>query len=140
MLALGVMCGPVNADATATLFEMAVFKSPTCGCCVKWVAYMRQNGFKIDVYDEADLTAIKRHYGVTQSLASCHTAVVDGYVIEGHVPAADVRRLLKERPGVRGLSAPGMPQFSPGMGSEIPRGYDVLSFDDAGNVEVYAQY
>ena len=140
MLAVGVMSGPVNADATSTPFEMAVFKSPTCGCCVKWVEYMRLNGFKIDVYDEADLTAVKRYYGVTQSLASCHTAVVDGYVIEGHVPAADVRRLLKERPAVRGLTAPGMPQFSPGMGSETPRGYDVLSFDDGGNVEVYSQY
>ena len=140
VLAAGLICAPSHAGETSTVIEMAVFKSPTCGCCTKWVEYMQRNGFKIDVYDQSDLTAIKSYYGITQSLASCHTAVVDGYVIEGHVPAADVRRLFEERPAVRGLTAPGMPQFSPGMRSETPRDYDVLSFDAAGNVEVYSSY
>lgn len=119
---------------------MVVYKSPSCGCCAKWVDYLRDNGFAVQVHDRKDLNAIKRQFGVSGRLASCHTAVVGGYVIEGHVPVADIRKLLAERPDVTGLTAPGMPQFSPGMRSLTPRDYDVLSFDSDGRVELFSRY
>jgi hypothetical protein len=119
---------------------MTVYKSPTCACCAKWVDYLRRDGFDVRVVDGANMSTVKQYHGVTPGLASCHTAVIDGYVIEGHVPSADIRRLLRQRPAVLGLTAPGMPQFSPGMRSETPRGYDVLSFNKDGTLNVYSRY
>lgn len=130
-----LFAGMALADAT----DVVVYKSPTCGCCKKWVGHMRENGFTVKTRDMADVTPYKVRYGVTPELASCHTAVVDGYVIEGHVPAADVKRLLRERPKIAGLSAPGMPAGSPGMDTAHDP-YDVLSFDKEGNVAVYAKH
>lgn len=99
---------------------MVVHKTPTCGCCGLWVEHMRDAGFKVDVRDTNDLEPIKVTLGVPNGKGSCHTAEIDGYVIEGHVPAEDVRRLLSERPNARGLVLPGMPLGSPGM--ETPDG------------------
>ena len=131
------------ADGTTAQSEVVtVFKTPTCGCCAAWVDHMREAGFTVETQDLDNLTPIKEQYGVSPSVQSCHTAVVDGYVIEGHVPAVDVKRLLAERPDVAGLAVPGMPSGSPGM--EAPGRaadpFDVLAFTDAGEVEVFASY
>jgi len=95
---------------------ITVYKSPSCGCCVKWVEYLQKEGFEVKIVNRDDLTSIKQREGVPAAMSSCHTALVDGYVIEGHVPAQAIRKLLKERPDTRGLAVPGMPANSPGMG------------------------
>ena len=95
--------------------EITVYKSPTCGCCNKWVSHLRDAGFKVNTINSDDLESIKLSAGVQPFLQSCHTALVDGYVVEGHVPASDIKRLLQERPAVTGLAVPGMPAGSPGM-------------------------
>ena len=109
-----------------------VHKTPWCGCCGDWVAHLEANGFEVTVVEQEDLTPVKDLLGVPRPLGSCHTAQVDGYVIEGHVPAADIRRLLLERPdGVRGLAVLGMPVGSPGMEMGDRRDpYDVVAFGD----------
>ena len=121
--------------------EITVYKSPTCGCCKEWVKHLQANGFSVKAHDVADITAQKTANGVPAKLASCHTAKVDGYVIEGHVPASDIKRLLKERPAVSGLAVPGMPVGSPGMeqGEHKDR-YEVLTFDKQGKTGVFARY
>lgn len=128
------------ADANAT--EITVYKSPTCGCCRDWVDHLQDEGFKVIVHDRNNMDAIKSTYGVKRNLQSCHTAAVEGYVIEGHVPASDIKRLLKEKPKFVGLTAPGMPQKSPGMqpADKKPEGYDVLSFTKQGETKVYTRY
>ncbi|MBI3222182.1 MAG: CopG family transcriptional regulator [Nitrosomonadales bacterium] len=100
--------------------EVTLYKSPTCGCCEKYVDYLRENGFAVKAINENDMDAVKKRYGVSH-VASCHTALVGGYVVEGHVPVAAIRKLLKEKPAIIGISAPGMPQNSPGMG-EMKKG------------------
>ena len=125
-----------SSEATLT-----VWKSATCGCCQKWVEYMKDNGFKVISNNVENVLLIKEKLGITNpALHSCHTAEVDGYLIEGHVPASDVRRLLAERPNVVGLTAPGMPHMSPGMGSVTPRGYDVLQFNSSQRSSVFSSY
>lgn len=132
-----VAAGPTTAGAD----EVTVYMSPLCGCCKKWEDHLRENGFRVRSVHVDDVQPYKSRYGVAPSLASCHTAVVGGYVVEGHVPAADIRRLLKERPAIRGLAVPGMPRGSPGMEQGQQRDpYEVLSFDGAGRLAVYASY
>jgi hypothetical protein len=119
---------------------MTVYKTPTCGCCGKWVEYMRAAGFDVEVQDLNDLSAIKKKLGVPQEMSTCHTAKVGRYVLEGHVPVEPVRRLLKERPTtIIGLAVPGMPWGSPGM--EVPGAqthpYSVLTFDSTGRTTVF---
>ena len=119
---------------------LTVYKDEGCGCCRKWVDHMRANGFGVTAHDVPDIDVIKKQLGVPGSLASCHTALVGGYVVEGHVPIADIDRLLAERPArVRGIAVPGMPVGSPGM--EAPDGrvepYQVVAFDAAGNLAIY---
>jgi hypothetical protein len=118
---------------------LRVVKSPTCGCCTSWVNYMKKQGFAVTVEDKPEFTDLKRANGVTRDLESCHTAFVGGYVIEGHVPADLVKKLLAEKPaGIKGLSAPGMPASAPGM--DMPgQHYTVYSFDAQGHSKVYAQ-
>ena len=119
---------------------IAVHKSPTCGCCAQWVEHLRANGYPATAMDQDDLTPIKRKLGVPRALQSCHTAVVEDYVIEGHVPADLIDRLLAERPAVVGLAVPGMPVGSPGMeapGQPAER-YQVLAFDQKGRTTVFA--
>ena len=118
-----------------------VWKSPTCGCCTGWVDHMRKAGFQVEVEDVADITPIKTAQGVAAEHQSCHTSVVDGYTIEGHVPAEDIVRLLAERPKVTGLAAPGMPVGSPGMevGSRKDP-YEVLLVTRDGRTTVFARY
>jgi hypothetical protein len=121
--------------------KVDVYKDPTCGCCANWVAHLRKNGFAAHSADVADMSAVKAKYNVPAALRSCHTAVVGGYVIEGHVPAADVKRLLTMRPpDVVGLAVPGMPVGSPGMEGANPQAYQVLAFDKGGRSRIFATY
>lgn len=106
--------------ARATLPRLVMHKNPSCGCCGGWAEHMRAAGFEVEVHDHDDMTGIKDRFDVPLELSSCHTSIIDGYVLEGHVPADDIRRLLDERPDARGLILPGMPLGSPGM--EHPRG------------------
>lgn len=133
--------GATNASGGMSPLQMTVYKSPTCSCCKGWSEYMSEEGFAVKTVDTDDVDAVKSEHGLTDgSLKSCHTAIIGGYVIEGHVPAADVKRLLAERPDITGLSAPGMPMMSPGMSSRVPKDYDVIAFDAAGNTTVWASY
>ena len=114
--------------------KVVVTKDPTCGCCSGWVDHLRASGFTAEVVESSEINRVKVRLGVPQDLASCHTAEIDGYVIEGHVPAPAIRRLLAERPQARGLAVPGMPVGSPGMevaGTE-PETYDVILFGPGG--------
>lgn len=119
-----------------------VYKDPTCGCCSKWVEHLQDHGFTVRTADTRDLAAFKASHGVPSQVRSCHTALVDGYVLEGHVPAADVRRLLSDRPSIVGLAVPGMPIGSPGMEVVGARAqaYDVLAFDKSGGTHVFAAH
>lgn len=122
---------------------ITVYKDPTCGCCAKWVDHLEQNGFATKTIEVANIDEVKEKNGVPRQARSCHTGLVGGYTVEGHVPAADIQRLLKERPkGVVGLAVPGMPIGSPGM--EVPgakvQPYDVVAFDKEGRVSVFASH
>lgn len=119
---------------------VTVYKTPSCGCCDKWVSHLRENGFKVEAVNLEDLGMVKAMAGVDPQLASCHTARVEGYVIEGHVPADDIRRLLAERPEARGLTVPGMPHGSPGMESPHPEPYEVLLIEPDGSTRVFARH
>jgi hypothetical protein len=126
------------AIAAARADTVVVYKTPTCGCCTKWVDHIEAAGFAVETHDLNDLTATKQQLGVPVGRTSCHTATVRGYTIEGHVPADVIARLIAEQPpGVRGLAVPGMPMGSPGMEGLIKQDYDVLAFDEHGNVEVF---
>jgi len=117
-----------------------LYKNPSCGCCGEWAKHMEKNGFKIRVHEVADAGVVREQSGIPATLGSCHTAKVGGYAIEGHVPAADVKRLLKERPKAVGLSAPGMPQSAPGMDSATNQPYDVLLVKPGGKTEIFAKH
>jgi hypothetical protein len=119
---------------------ITVYKSPTCGCCNAWIEHLKQNGFEVTAHDTANMSQVKQSLGVSPDHASCHTAEISGYVIEGHVPAAEIKRLLNEKPAVSGLTVPGMPMGSPGMEGGRKDPYKVLTFDHQGNSEVYADY
>jgi len=129
----------VSVAAQSTAPTLTVYKSPTCGCCSKWIVHMRERGFVVKSLDVDDINTVKTTYGVPADAASCHTALVGGYVVEGHVPADTVKRLLREKPKVAGIAAPGMPVGSPGM--EMPGGeaehYNIVSFQKDGKTAVY---
>jgi hypothetical protein len=127
---------PVEADPQV----MQVYKSPTCGCCQKWVDHVRSRGYTVTVSNVSDVTPVKRELGVPLGTASCHTAFVGGYFIEGHVPAEDVSRLLAEHPDIAGLAVPGMPIGSPGMEGPNPHPYSVLAVGKDGKLEVFADH
>ena len=129
--------GPAfSAEPTIT-----VWKSASCGCCQRWVDYLQDDGFEVIAHNVDDVVSIKKKLGITNpALYSCHTAKVGGYIIEGHVPASDIRRLLNEHPKLMGLTAPGMPQMSPGMFSIEPKGYDVLQFNAKQETSMFSSY
>lgn len=124
------------ARAQAPAPEVVVYKTATCGCCRNWVEHMRAHGFMVTSHDVDNISQVKSERRVPAEAASCHTAVVDGYVVEGHVPADAVQRLLQERPSVLGIAVPGMPVGSPGM--EMPSGrrdpYSIVTFDEDGEI------
>jgi hypothetical protein len=140
---LGVTLAIVTAagqkPAAAGPTKITVYKTPTCGCCAKWVEHMKAAGFAPTVNDLPELSAIKTKHAIPPALQSCHTALVDGYIVEGHVPADLVQKMLKERPKVAGIAVPGMPMGSPGMEQGDRKDpYDVLTFDASGNTTVFA--
>ena len=137
-LAAALPTGAASAAAPA----ITIYKTAECGCCQKWVLHVAQAGFRPAVHDVADLDAVKQRHRIPGPLQSCHTALVDGYLVEGHVPAADIQRLLRERPKVRGIAVAGMPAGSPGM--EVPDGrtdrYDVVAFLADGSTRRFASH
>ena len=118
---------------------VTVYKSASCGCCTKWVEHLRTSGFAVTVYDTDDLATVMTSLGVPRPLASCHTAKVGNYVIEGHVPADLVKKLLADHPAILGLAVPGMVTGSPGMEGPNPQHYDVIAWDRTGKTSVYAR-
>jgi hypothetical protein len=148
----GPMAGPPADASTAPALTLVgdapapgviqVFKSPTCGCCNDWIRHLEEHGFTVETRDIPNMMAVKAELGMPGELGSCHTARIAGYLIEGHVPADDIRRLLDERPDVRGLAVPGMPVGSPGMEVEgrPADSYEVLAFDARGETSVFAAY
>lgn len=132
----------VNVALAQGQTPIQVVRNQGCGCCLKWVALLEKAGFKATVTESTATDALKDSKGIPKAVRSCHTATVGGYVIEGHVPVADVKRLLKERPKVVGIAVAGMPSGSPGM--EVPSGetqpFDVLAFDKAGKTTVFASH
>ena len=145
LLAAGLLptieAAPANPPAPNAPVEMIVYRSPTCTCCGRWLEHMKQNGFVIQDIQTEDMDAIKRQRGVPSELKSCHTALVGGYVVEGHVPAEDVRTLLDKKPAVVGISVPGMIVGTPGMemgGRKDP--YAVVQFDRSGKVTIFHDY
>ncbi|MDT8340705.1 MAG: DUF411 domain-containing protein [Longimicrobiales bacterium] len=136
-LATAPLVGPPPAEGV-----IQVFKSPTCGCCGAWIDHLEEAGFRVEVVDTPNMLAVKGELGLPGELASCHTARIAGYLVEGHVPARDIQRMLLDRPDIRGLAVPGMPVGSPGM--EVPGQaadpYDVVAFDARGQTSVYARH
>ena len=131
----------VSAKAGDADKNITVYKSPTCGCCTGWVAYLEDHRFTVETHDVDTLSNIKAELGLTDKrLMSCHTATINGFVVEGHVPANDIQRLIDEKPDILGITAPGMPKMSPGMGSRTPKDYKVLAFDKQGKIELFSQY
>jgi len=128
------MRGPAHGQLPA----IVVYKQPECGCCGHWIDHVKAAGFRVSTRNRSDLTAIKRRYGIEPSLMSCHTAVVEGYAVEGHVPADVIQRLLRERPAVTGIAVPGMPAGSPGMEGLVREAYNVVTFDRSGVTRIYA--
>jgi hypothetical protein len=120
---------PAHAQSPLALH---VYKDPNCGCCTGWIAHLKHHGFVSRVTDTSDMSAVKMRLGVPDALASCHTAQLGNYVIEGHVPAHAVKRLLDEKPDALGLAVPGMPIGSPGMEGGAPETYDVILFGQGG--------
>ena len=143
VLVAGIAAGfglALRAPAVGAGETLVVYKSPTCGCCKEWVKHLQQNGYRVEVHEQYNVTPVKNELGVPPSLRSCHTARVGGYVIEGHVPAADIARLLKEKPAIAGLAAPGMPMGSPGMEGPRKDPYDVIAFGANGRTSVFASH
>ncbi len=139
-LGIAVAATLVATRVTAAVPIIEVYKSPTCGCCGKWAEHLRNDGFAVNVHAIPDIDAFRVRTGVPAGLASCHTALVGGYVVEGHVPAADIRKLLTERPKALGLAVPGMLAISPGMDALHGPGYEVLLFQTDGAARVYRTY
>lgn len=139
--ALGVLA-PLPVRAAGEAPALTVYKDPSCGCCVKWVEHLRSAGLRPRVIDRSDMDALKDSLGVPMALRSCHTAVADRYVVEGHVPAADLKRLLATKPkGIVGIAVPDMPAGSPGMevGGRADR-YDVIAFGAGGATKLFARH
>ena len=139
-LALTTGAAPVSPIVSPKTPTITVYKDPGCGCCKNWIEHLIKHGYRVDAKDTPGMTEVKRTLGVPDRLSACHTAVVNGYFIEGHVPASDIARLLREKPKVAGLAVPGMPMGSPGMEGPRAQHYQVLSFDKAGKTKVFASY
>tara|TARA_R110001583_G_scaffold11285_2_gene51342 strand:- start:17321 stop:17758 length:438 start_codon:yes stop_codon:yes gene_type:complete len=139
ILALTLTMASFSVFAKANI---ELYKSPTCGCCKEWAAIMEEKGYTVNVHHQSNWSEIKKEFGMPMQLQSCHSAVIDGYLIEGHVPEEDIARLLKERPdNISGIAAPGMPQHSPGMAraGEEYKNFKVISFSEDG-LGLYKEY
>jgi hypothetical protein len=134
LVAIALNSGPVRAEGP---YAATLYKNPQCGCCEGYADYLRENGFEVTVKPTHDLSLLNRQYGVPEPLVGCHTTLVDGYVVEGHVPINAVLRLLNERPDIKGISLPGMPMGSPGMTGEKTAPFTIYEIGD-GPAKVYA--
>lgn len=138
-----ISCAPAvfgSCSSVKPTFRVEVFRDESCNCCGKWADYLKRSGFTV-VVTNASMPDVRKRLTIPESLASCHTATVDSFVVEGHVPASDIRRLLKERPrGTRGLAVPGMPASAPGMDQLPFRPFEVLAFDQAGGVRAFSHH
>ena len=132
-----LLAGAVFAQST---LGIAVYKNQYCGCCHEWIKHLEKNGFKVTANDVPDTAPVRESLGIPVKLGSCHTAKIGGYAIEGHVPAADIKRLLKEKPKAIGLAVPGMPAGSPGMESPNPQPYNTLLVMKDGTTKVWAKH
>ena len=142
-LSLLVFNAGVNADTPASdkAVDMVVYRSPSCTCCGKWLEHIKSNNFNVKDIVTDDVQTIKNKFGVTAEMASCHTAIVNGYVIEGHVPANDIKKLLKTKPKLAGIAVPGMPKGTPGMEmGGVKDAYNVMSFNKDNQYEVFSSY
>lgn len=133
------LCLLPSALAQSPLPKVVVYKNAGCGCCGEWERHLRGAGFAVESHELADVAPVKRKLGVPETLQSCHTATVGAYVVEGHVPAGDLKRLLSERLPVRGLAVPGMPIGAPGMEVGPPEPYSTIAFDAKGS-RVFARH
>jgi hypothetical protein len=133
----GALLSSTSVDQS--LPQVVVYKTATCGCCNGWVEHLRAAGFDVDARNVSDLMSVKLDAGVPGPMVTCHTALVDGYVVEGHVPVDQIKRMLAERPEIAGIGVPGMPVGSPGMEGPNPQPYEVLAFDHDGHTSAYAQ-
>ncbi|MEO5812581.1 MAG: DUF411 domain-containing protein [Rhodanobacter sp.] len=140
-LVLGLAISPaVTWAATAVTNAVAVHHDPACGCCLNWISYMQAQGYVVTAHGDQSMAVVKARLDVPANVASCHTAQIGGYVIEGHVPVEDIRRLLAEHPDAVGLAAPGMPMGSPGMEMGVPERYDVMLIGRDGSSQVFATH
>ncbi len=135
-----ILFNPEPTVADNDLPVVTVYKSPTCGCCRKWVKHMESNGFKVISKNLKNLDSIKKRFGIKRSFQSCHTAKIGNYVVEGHVPAEDVKRLLKQKSAIDGLAVPGMPMGSPGMEGHRKDNYEVLAINKGDVTGVFAKH
>jgi len=140
LAAFGGLALSFHVIATSALPTVDVYKSASCGCCGKWVEHLRQNGFDVKTHDVSDVPAKRKKLGMSDRFGSCHTATVGAYVIEGHVPAQDIQRLLKEKPKALGLAVPSMPPGAPGMESPHPVAYDALLVQTNDSASVFARH
>jgi hypothetical protein len=140
MIAIAVSAAAPPSTANSPKPTVVVYKDPNCGCCKKWVEYLAKLGYKMDVKDTDKLAELNTTLNVPESLVGCHTALVGGYIIEGHVPAEDIARLLATKPKIAGLSVPGMPAGSPGMEGPPPIHYQVIAFTKTGATSVFAKH
>lgn len=120
--------------------SITVYHSRTCGCCKKWTKHLSENQFRVDSIIVGDISEIKSKFNIPTNLSSCHTAIIDGYLVEGHVPAQAILKLIRERPEYIGISVPGMPIGSPGMEGPLVEKYDVIAFDKSGNEKVFMKF
>jgi len=142
VLALGLGVAAQQKAATPAATKVTVYKTSSCGCCRLWVDHMKSSGFDVQAMDvsAADVRAVSKAAGLKDEDTSCHTAKIGAYVVEGHVPADDIKRMLKEKPAIAGLSAPGMPKGSPGMEQGVKEPYDVIAFKKDGTSTVFAKH
>lgn len=138
LLAAAALAPPVQGQGRG-LPKVVVSKDPGCGCCGTWAEHLRRAGFSVEIVETRNLNAVKQRLGVPADIVSCHTAEVDGYVVEGHVPASAIMRLLEQRPQAKGLAVPGMPMGSPGMEGGRPETYEVILFGPQGR-RTFARY
>ncbi len=131
----------VYAEDDVLSKDIVVYKNPECGCCKKWINYLKEHDYNVTVKSTRNVLAEKARLGVPEKVAACHTAVIDGYVVEGHVTVRDIRRLLLFRPDIKGIAVPDMPVGTPGMEKgDIREPYNVMSFDEQGNIEVFSRH
>ncbi|QWF70944.1 DUF411 domain-containing protein [Methylomonas paludis] len=131
----------IGAAESDKAIDITVYRSESCSCCRKWQDHLQQNNFNIKSLVSDDLQAVKDKYGIPDKLASCHTALVNGYIVEGHVPAQDIRKLLQTKPNIVGIAAPGMPMGSPGMEmGDTQASFQVISVDKSGHFEVFSNH